>query len=70
LCSQDSIFVVDGQGRESRACRLGPFYTITTDELRTLVENSRNSVEAEPQPADDEDESSATEEATEEPSDP
>jgi hypothetical protein len=35
-------------GRENRTCTLGPFYTITTDELRILVENSRNPPDPEP----------------------
>jgi hypothetical protein len=48
LCSLDVIRVVDRMGRENRTCTLGPFYTITTDELRILVENSRNPPDPEP----------------------
>lgn len=41
LCRQDIIQVINAQGRELRGCPLGTFYEITTDELRTLVENSQ-----------------------------
>lgn len=45
LCRQDLIWVVDTSGHESKSCKLGKFYTITTDELRTLVEESRKTKE-------------------------
>ena len=41
LCSQDLIYVVDAQGRETRACSLGPFYALDGNELKALVENSK-----------------------------
>ena len=41
LCELDKINVVDGNGRETRTCSLGVFYEISTEELRTLVENSQ-----------------------------
>ena len=56
LCNLDTIQVVDGQGRESRSCRLGYFYTITADELRILVEESRRPPEPDPQLPDKEEE--------------
>jgi hypothetical protein len=45
LCRLDLIWVVDISGHESRSCRLGTFYAITTDELRALVEESRKAQE-------------------------
>ena len=37
LCSQDTIRVINTQGRESTACPLGKFYEIDTEQLRALV---------------------------------
>lgn len=57
LCNLDSIRVVDTQGRESKSCRLGYFYSITEDELRTLVEESRQPKVPDPDQTDKDDES-------------
>ena len=62
LCNLDTIRVVDGQGRESRSCRLGYFYTITTEELRILVEKSRRPPEPDSQLPDHEEEINKAEE--------
>ena len=56
LCNFDTIRVLDGHGFESRSCRLGYFYEISTEDLRTLVEMSRRPPEPEPQPPDKEEE--------------
>ena len=56
LCNFDTIYVLDAQGRESRSCRLGKFYEISTEELRVLVENSRRLPDSDRQPPDEDDE--------------
>jgi hypothetical protein len=56
LCSFDVIRVVDAQGRESRSCRLGKFYEISTEELQTLVENSRRLPDSDRQLPEEDDE--------------
>ena len=56
LCSFDVIHVLDAQGRESRTCRLGEFYEISTAELQALVENSRRLPDSDRQPLDEEEE--------------
>ena len=56
LCNFDTIEVLDSHGLESRSCRLGYFYKITTEDLRTLVDRSRRPPEPESQPPDKEQE--------------
>lgn len=54
LCRLDAIHVMDSTGRESRTCQLGKFYEINTEELRALVEESRNPSKPDSQDSDKE----------------
>ncbi len=53
LCSFDNIRVVNIHGVEGKTCRLGTFYEISTEELRSLVERSRRPTGPDSQPPDE-----------------